>query len=255
MTTTSWGPVQEEMAVATRRVPRTIADVVAQLTEVQEALNRLPDLFAENPVSDFNVLYTDITTRILEHHDAGGFRDPVFLSVLDVEFANRYFAALRRWGAGDPATPAAWRVLFSRVDDHRLRSLPCAVAGVNAHINYDLPFALVATWERIGHADDESVQHDDFRTINKIFEDAIPGLRRDFLTGWQRRIDQLNGGLDDWYENLLVQLTRSRAWTRAQRLWQLREDAVALEEERATLDHQAAMLGQFLLSRLCAFIQ
>src|SRR2546421_355107 len=109
MTTTSWGPVQATMAAATSRTPQTVADVVAQLLEVQEALNRLPELFAENPVSDFNVLYTDITRRILDRHATGGFRDPEFITRLDVEFGKRYFDALARWGSGNP-TPASWRV-------------------------------------------------------------------------------------------------------------------------------------------------
>lgn len=255
MTTTSWGPVQATMAAATSRTPRTIADVVEVLEEVQEALNRLPDLFGENPVSDFNVLYTDITRRILQRHTTGGFADPEFLNVLDVEFGKRYLDALRRWGAGDPTTPLAWRVLFARANDGRLRSLPCAIAGVNAHINYDLPFALVSTWEQLGAPTDESVRHYDYLAINSVFGEAIPGLRHEFLTPWQRRIDKLNGSIDDWYEYHLVEVTRNRAWVRAKRLWHLRADPAELEEERATMDHQAAALGQMLLSRLGAFIQ
>ncbi|MFD0582983.1 DUF5995 family protein [Dactylosporangium darangshiense] len=148
MTTTSWGSAQAEMIAATSHAPETIADVVAQLEAVQGVLDRLPDLYRENPVSDFNVLYTDITRRILERHDDGAFRDPQFLNVLDVEFGKRYLDALHRWGSAGLVAPASWVVLFERYNDQRLRSLPCAVAGVNAHINYDLAFALVATWEQ-----------------------------------------------------------------------------------------------------------
>jgi hypothetical protein len=255
MTTTSWGPVQPAMSLATAREPRTIAEVVEALLDVQEALDRLPDLYRENPVSDFNLLYTDITQRILEQHSAGRFQRPEFLNVLDVEFGKRYLEALRHWGAGDTTTPASWRVLFGRYNDGRLRSLPCAAAGVNAHINYDLPFALTATWRRLGPAGDDSPQHHDYLLINQIFEDAIPGLRRDFLTAWQRRLDRLNGGFDDWYENLLVQVTRRHAWTRAQQLWRLRAYPQLVEAERASMDRQTAAIGQILLSRMCSLMQ
>jgi len=69
-------------------------------------------------------------------------------------------------------------VLFCRVADTRLRSLPCAVTGVNVHINYDLPFALVATWERLGHAPDGSRQQHDYLLVNEAFEQEIPGQLR-----------------------------------------------------------------------------
>ena len=43
-------------------------------------------------------------------------------------------------------TPAPWRVLFERRTG-QIAGVQFAAAGINAHINFDLPFALVATWE------------------------------------------------------------------------------------------------------------
>ena len=255
MTESPWGPAQDAIDTAVADAPETIADVVDQLTRVQSALDRLPNLFAENPVADFNTLYTTITRQILLRHEAGGFEDAAFLNRLDIEFATRYFDALRLWGANSPATPYAWSVLFRRYNDDDLRSLPCAAAGVNAHINYDLPFALVATWERLGYAASNSPQHRDYLRINEIFFRAIPGLRRRFLSAWQRRIDRINGNFDDWYQNFLVEFTRDRAWSRAQRIWPLRKDPGVLEEERSAMDHHTAALGQFLLSPFCSLLQ
>jgi hypothetical protein len=250
-----WGVVQDEMDAATAGEPTNIEEVVGQLHAVQRALDRLPDLYGENPVSDFNKLYTTITERILDRDRSHAFRDPSFLNRLDVEFAKRYLVALRQWGANDPNTPGVWSVLFRRYNDVDLRSLPCAVAGVNAHINYDLPFALVETWRRVGHSADGSAQHHDYLVVNEVFAEEIPGLRRSFLAGWQRCIDRLNGNFDDWYQNVLVELTRDRAWARAQLIWLLRDDPRAVGQKRAEFDRDAARIGRMLLSPFCALLQ
>ncbi len=250
-----WGPVHHDMMEAVAGDPTDIAGVVDQLVRVQGLLEKVPSLYQENPVADFNKLYTTITEEILHRHRVGGFSDLGFLTMLDVEFAKRYFRALRLWGEGSPATPQAWTVLFTRYDDRDLRSLPCAVAGVNAHINYDLSFALLATWKQLGPNASGSPQHDDYLLINQVFFDAIPALRRSFLEKWQLYIDRLNGRFDDWYQNLLVQITRDLAWDRAMTIWALREDPVAVERARRAMDHQTAFVGRVLLSPFCSLLQ
>jgi hypothetical protein len=255
MTVAVWGPVQSEMTELLAEDPTDIVGVVDLLEAVQGLLNRLPPLHADNPVADFNRLYTTITKDILARYGLGGFADPEFLNCLDVEFAKRYFNALRLWGIGSPDTPEAWMVLFRRCDDRQLRSLPCAVAGVNAHINYDLPFALVSTWEQVGFQDGDSPQHQDFLLINDVFFEAIPNLRHSYLDTWGRYIDRLNGGFDDWYQNLLIELTRDIAWDRAVRLWLLRRDPSASEGERANFDHRTALAGRVLLSPFMSRLQ
>jgi hypothetical protein len=255
MTVAVWGPVQAELTDLLAEDPTDIAGVVDRLVAVQGLLDRLPPLSTENPVADFNRLYTKITKDVLARYGLGGFADPEFLNCLDVEFAKRYFNALRLWGSGSPDTPEAWMVLFRRCDDRRLRSLPCAVAGVNAHINYDLPFALVSTWEQVGFQPGDSPQHQDFLLINDVFFEAIPNLRHSYLDTWGRYIDRLNGGFDDWYQNLLVELTRDIAWDRAVRLWQLRRDALAVEAERVSFDRRTALGGRLLLSPFMSRLQ
>lgn len=250
-----WGPLQQDMLILLDGQPDDIAGVVQQLTQLQKLFKYFPPLYDDNPIADFNKLYTTITVRIHERHQAGHFADPEFLNRLDIEFARLYIDALRLWSVADPRTPESWTVLFRRVADVELRSLPCAVAGVNAHINYDLPFALVATWDRLGHTPDGSPQHRDYLLVNDVFAEEIPGLRRSYLAWWQHHIDRINLGFDDWYQNLIVELTRDVAWDRAQKLWQVRSDARELERLRESFDNQTALVGSTLLSPLCALIQ
>lgn len=256
MTELAWGPVRADITAILDRHADDVPSVVEQLTGLQDCLVRVPPLLHENPLADFNRLYLTITTRVLERLYDGGFADPGFLSRLDVEFAARYFDALRLWTDASDHCPRAWAVLFRHIDGPECRPLPSAAAGVNAHINFDLPFALVTTFDHLGMDPvDDSDQHRDYQQINDIFAEEIPELRRGFLDRWQLLIDTLNGDLDDWWQGELVEYTRDVAWRKAQRLWSVRHDLVELARERDSLDKNATALGRLLLSPLGAVLQ
>ena len=256
MTDPVWGPVHQEMAALLTGHPDDVPSVVDQLTKLQDVLDRVPPLLASNPLSDFNKLYLTITENVLERLYAGNFADPAFLSRLDVEFAARYFDALRQWSDASAACPRVWAVLFGRIPGPDCRPLPSAAAGVNAHINFDLPFALVTTFDHLGSDPvDDSDQHHDYLQINEIFAEAIPELRRGYLEKWQLLIDSMNGSLDDWWQGEMVEYTRNVAWRNAQKLWALRHDLQGLARERKHLDGHATAIGRLLLSPMGAFLQ
>ena len=62
-----------------------------------------------------------------------------------MRFAWLYFDAI---AAADP--PSAWRPLFASAERRGILPLQFAFAGMNAHINRDLPVALVETWGELG---------------------------------------------------------------------------------------------------------
>jgi hypothetical protein len=250
-----WGTVQAEMIEILARTPDNIPDVVDQLGELQILLQKATPEDSDNPIADFNHLYLTITAEILERLQQGAFRDPTFLTRLDVEFAKRYFDALRRWGYSASETPESWKVLFQRLNDRDVRSLPAAAAGVNAHVNFDLPFALLRTWEALESGPWTELQHQDYLLINDIFFEEIPALRRSYLTTCQLFIDRLNGRIDDWYQDRLVELARNLAWTDAVRLWPIRDNPSALQKAQISLDLRAAVVGWALLSPLGGLLQ
>ncbi|OLB73361.1 MAG: hypothetical protein AUI14_26300 [Actinobacteria bacterium 13_2_20CM_2_71_6] len=255
MTELPWGDAQQDVLDILAVDPVDVADVVDMLTKLEDPLRRATPDDPENPVVAFNRLYRVITTEILARLEAGAFADREFLTLLDVEFAKRYFDAMLRWGVGAKDTPEAWAVLFRRLHDVEVRSLPAAATGVNAHVHYDLPFALLATWRKLGSGPTNRRQRQDYLQINEVFYEEIPDLRRSFLVTWQLTIDRANGRFDDWYEDRLVKVWRDVAWRDARRLWALREDARLLDRARAVLDHHTALIGYLLLSPVCSFIQ
>ena len=252
MTVLVWGPVQHTVSDLLADPPDDVPAVVRRLTELQQVLDRMPAPPRGNPIADFNRLYLRITTGVLERLYAGSFADPAFLSRLDVEFAARYFDAVRAWSQARPCCPRVWSVLFGRIAG----PVSSAAAGVNAHVNFDLPFALVTTFDHLGTDPiDDSDQHHDYLQINDIFAVAIPGLRRGYLDKWQLLIDTMNGCLDDWWQGEAVEYTRNVAWRNAQKLWAVRHDLPALGRERIHLDRTAEAFGKLLMSPMGAILQ
>lgn len=74
-------------------------------------------------------------------HD-GQFEDPAWVERWDVAFADLYLAALDRDLAGRGDVPRPWRLAFDA--PVALPPLRHVLLGINAHINYDLPQALLA---------------------------------------------------------------------------------------------------------------
>jgi hypothetical protein len=240
-----WAPAHIEVADLCGAECPDISTVLKHLTTAQQIFDRLPPP-AENRVAAFNSLYFTITDRVAQALRTADVRNKDFLELLDVEFAKRYFSALRLWGDDDAATPDAWEVLFRRAQDDRVTPLAAAMLGVNAHINHDLALALVSTWEQLGPPDPDEI-HPDYLLVNKIFFEEIPGLRRRYSTPFQLKIDRLVGNLDDWSQRVLVSVTRAHAWEQAERLWSLRDDEEDLDRALLVMDRASAYVGELLL--------
>jgi len=250
-----WGPVQLEMSDLLQTHPDDVPAVVDQLTKLQDILARATPAGRDNPLGDFNALYLTATTCVLELLYAGGFSDPAFVSRLGVEAATRYFDALRAWSGieSSPRCPRAWAALFGRPGGP---ALPAACAGVNAHINFDLPFALVTTFDQLGTDPiDDSDQHHDYLRINGILAQTVPAAGHGCLDQWQLLIDTMNGGPHDWWQGETDDYPRNVAWRNAQRLWAMRHDLTATDKERVQLDRVSAGLGRLLISPLGAFLR
>jgi hypothetical protein len=242
-----WAPAQEAMSRIVAVPPTDIAGVLSRLISAQAVLDGLPPSPKQHRVAAFNSLYFTITDRIASALHGPAVTDPEFLERLDVEFAKRYFVALKLWGDDeDTMTPDAWEVLFRRGADERVSRLAAAMLGVNAHINFDLAMALIATWRQLDTGPGDEI-HPDYLLINKIFYEEIPGLRRRYSTPWQLDLDAICGKLDDWSQDLLVFGTRAMAWEQAERVWQLRHDPADFAHAQLVLDRTTALLGETII--------
>src|SRR5512133_3320634 len=80
----------------------------------------------------------------LAHPTLGGFVDPAWTERRDLAFAELYLDALERWNE-DGTAPGPWQVAFALAgSEPRVPPIRHLLLGMNAHINFDLPQALLA---------------------------------------------------------------------------------------------------------------
>jgi len=207
----------------------------------------LAPLAPADGVACFTRLYLAVTEGVAERLAGVEFADPTFLSQLDVRFADLFFAAVER------PTPA-WAPLFESRTRKGIAPLQFALAGMNAHINRDLPVALVATCEAAGVALEEgSPQHADFVRVNGVLAAVEAEVKAQYVPHRLHWLDFLVHRfhrLDDVVAMWDVARARDAAWTNAEALWALRHDRALAARFLDTLDRTVGLAGRGLLVRL-----
>jgi hypothetical protein len=227
--------------------PSSIDAVIAQMEAIGSVLD------PADGVARFNDLYLE-TTRGVRHALVNGvFKNAAFLEALDVEFACLYFAALRG-SLGIPQTiPHAWRPLFACRENRAIMPLQFALAGMNAHINRDLPVALVKTSAAfkvdLGYG---TAEHADYVAINEILQLTQEAVKRRLVTGRLENVDEALGQVDD--EIALWSLCRARdaAWVNGQLLEHLQATDTLATAFLGTLDRMVGFAGRGLLFSVSA---
>jgi hypothetical protein len=192
---------------------------------IDEVLDRLHAIGASVPAGDgvgaFNTVYDLTTQAVRDRLGAGFFDDDVFVERLDVVFADRYLAAVDA-AAGGQEVDAAWRPLFQRRADHRVRPVQFVVAGMNAHINHDLAIAVVDTCAAAHIRPTEGSIPADYDRVNVILEEIEARVRAAMLDDLERELGRPVEPLVHLVGSWSIHQARDAAWVRAQVLWELR---------------------------------
>jgi hypothetical protein len=224
-------------------------------TRVDEILARLRAIAATLPPRDgvraFTVLYIAVTEAVAVEVEHARFEDTAFVRRLDVVFAELYFAALRAAYADAAAVPKAWAPLFEARGRRGVLALQFALAGMNAHINRDLPLALVATCEERGvDLRAGSPRHRDFRRIDPLLARVEERVKTLLLTDDLSDLDLALGDVDDVVAMWKVERARAAAWTQAEALLALRGLPRLRRELLETQDRLVGLAGRGLLRPL-----
>jgi hypothetical protein len=236
-----------------------VVEVVAALEKMEAEATQGHPLGKHDGVACFDYLYTIITKNVLRcvqdrtRGDDPRFHDRAFMACLDVAFANRYLAAM---GEGEPPfQPRCWQSLLDHRDARDISPLIFAVAGVNAHVNFDLPFALVTACTVHGCELDSGTNHQDYQLINQIFSIHMQQLRQHFENRFQRGFDEaLVAKVENMFGDLVVLVARNLAWSKAKQLWQVHQDEARMLRLARSRDRWVALSNWslFQLDRLPA---
>jgi hypothetical protein len=219
-----------------------IEDVVARMTAIDRVLP------PADGISCFNKLYLEVTKSVLSAVGQTAFADPGFLASLDVAFANLFFAALRAFEAGSPDTPHAWLPLFQARSSAAIAPIQFALAGMNAHINRDLPVALVDIFTVAGAPpSSDSPQYSDFERVNGLLAATEKQVKDQYLHGVMGKLDGEFHGVDDVVATWSVAAARQAAWTNGEVLWHLRGIDSIERAYLSTLDRTVGFASRGLL--------
>jgi hypothetical protein len=222
--------------------PLTIDDVIAQMRAIDTALPQ------GDGVAWFNKLYLAVTEAVRQSMREGQFVASRFLERLDVVFAGRYFRAYEV-GKRDPgAAPKAWAPLFAARERRDVAPIQFGLAGMNAHINYDLGLALVETAGELGiKLERRTAEHRDFEQVNSILVATEQRVKHWFATGFVAVIDRVFGRLDDVLAMWNVERARDQAWTTAETLVRLADTPELRSQYLGALEDMVGFAGRGLL--------
>ena len=137
----------------------------------------------------FPAMYSRVTRRVMDDAQAGRFVDNERMARFVVGFADRYLDA-----SAEPATAAkCWRGAFDVAGDPSLLIIQHLLIGINAHVNFDLPQAVVRL---VDDGAELAAIRPDFDAVNDIlaatYDDLLGDLDR--VTRWTGKAAASGGG-------------------------------------------------------------
>ncbi len=234
-------PYDQALKVAVQTPPRSIADVLQTMQTIDATC------VDGDGLKWFNWLYLHVTSAVEARVAARGFADSAFLSELDVQFGQLYFRALGAALIGAPC-PGCWKAVFECRDNVQITRIQFALAGINAHINHDLPEAIVATClaRRIVPQHGQA-QYNDYTDLNttlaSIIEPAKQKLKVRLLGGPLPAVSHLADLIAAWSTSA----AREKAWTNGEVLWHLQGAPAIASGFMNSLDGLTTFAGKTLL--------
>jgi hypothetical protein len=224
-------------------LPATIPDVV---TLMQAIDNVLP---SNDGLKWFNKLYLMVTQEVMKRPPAAGWNDPAWLTRLDVIFAGLYFSALRTWGTSRGATPSAWTALLESRYRPDVARIQFALAGMNAHINHDLPPALIQAGRQLHVPPREGTrEYADYQHVNDLLVAVEPAAMQYLATGILGEIAEDLGKFGQVFAMWSVRKARDTAWHNAEILWDVRGIPTIADRYMDVIDGMTGFAGRGLLT-------
>jgi hypothetical protein len=181
----------------------------------------------------FHATYQRTTIAVAAKIRRGGFADPGWVERWDVAFADLYLDALEAALAGRrPSRP--WEIAFAAPAD--LPALRHVLLGMNAHINYDLPQALLAviTDEEFGDAAVLARREADHQAIDGVLASRVAAEDDELtrLSGTPPLLDRLLKPFSRLGTQRFLREARVKVWANAIALNQARRQGPGAYAER-----------------------
>jgi len=190
---------------------RVIEELIGRMAALLESLQATGDQRRY-----FHATYQRTTVAVAEELKRGGFTDTEWVERWDVAFADLYLDALQAALAGRrPTRP--WDIAFSAPAG--LPPLRHVLLGMNAHINYDLPQALLAviTDEQFDDAELLARRESDHRAIDAVLASRVAAEDDELtrISGAGSLLDRLLKPLNRLGTQRFLREAREKVWANA----------------------------------------
>ena len=222
----------------------------AAVTSVPGAIAQMQAIAAATAPGDglacFNRMYLQVTQEVNSKLGQGYFADPGFMTALDVAFANLYFGAAAA-SAAPAAVPLAWRPLIEQRAAAGIEPIQFALAGMNAHINHDLPVAVVSTCTELATSPAAGTHLADYQKVDQLLDAAEQSIRQSFESAPELAADHHLQAVGNLVASWTINSARDLAWNNSLLLWELRDIPVARDLFLDSLAAAAAAASRMLL--------
>lgn len=234
-------PYDPSLAKTVQTPPQSIADVLHMMRNIEDTCDNGDGL------KWFNGLYLQVTEAVAARVASSGFADPAWIAELDIQFARLYFKALGLALTGQPC-PGSWQAVFACRHWTAIARIQFALAGMNAHINRDLPLAIVSTSQGASAPPTHGNSHyNDYTALNttlaSLIEAAKETLQVRLLGDPLPSVSHLEDTLAAWS----LTAARENAWQNAEVLWHLQSVPGASSSFMNSLDGLTTVVGKALL--------
>ena len=163
----------------------------------------------------FASVYTLTTLRMAESIDGGDYTNTAWMQSYQTEFANHYRKALHDYEVGNTgAVPTPWRRAFDAAESGNTLIIQDALLGMNAHINFDLPFTI----ERVKISPNTTSRYLDHTRVNDVLaevgDEIIAALGSLYGSNYAA-VDAALGPADELFLSAGMSTARQNAWNNA----------------------------------------
>jgi Family of unknown function (DUF5995) len=239
-------PYDASLVAAASASPQTVADVVQILENIQALC------VDGDGLKWFNGLYLQVTQAVqarcqIVGTGAGGFANPAWIAALDVRFAGFYISAVKSSLSG-AATPGCWQAMFAARNVPTIARIQFALSGMNAHINHDLPQAVLGICQATSDPPQHGTgQYNDYTAINTTLDNLTNAAKQTLHVGLLGDALPPVGRLEDTLAGWNVSAAREAAWNNAELLWNLGGVPIVASTFVDTLDGLTAVVSKALL--------
>lgn len=163
----------------------------------------------------FASVYALTTLRVAESIDANEYTNTDWMKSYQTEFANHYRKALNAYVTQQRSqVPNAWLVAFDAAASGQTLIIQDALLGMNAHINYDLPFAI----EKVKLSPNTTSRYLDHTHVNVVLNevgDEIVAALGSIYGANYAALDAALGPADELFLAFGMATARQNAWNNA----------------------------------------